>query len=202
MNPSDHALTQDRGEWRTLEVEKRFTSPWLNVATHCVATPTRPRGVKWDVVNRKAAVVVAPITAKNEFVLVRQERIPVRQALWEFPAGQIEAPAGQETGEASIILATAVRELQEEAGYRLRPGGRWEQLGFYFTSAAFTDEHSHLLAAIGVEPDPEGSAPEEDEAIVECRVFPRAEFRAMIASGEIRDANTLALFARLTARGL
>lgn len=139
-----------------------------------MATPARPRGVKWDVVNRKAAVVVAPITAKNEFVLVRQERIPVRQALWEFRAGRIEAPGGQATSEESIILATAVRELQEEAGYRLRPGGRWERLGFCFTSPAFTDEHCHFLATIGVEAGSRGQSARGGRS--DCRM-PRVSSR-------------------------
>jgi hypothetical protein len=43
---------------------------------------------------------------------------------------------------------------------------------------------------------------DEHEAITECRAFTGEELRAMIASGEIRDANTLAAFARLVAMGL
>jgi hypothetical protein len=35
----------------------------------------------------------------------------------------------------------------------------------------------------------------------DCRAFSQAELRALIASGKIRDANTLAAFARLVAMG-
>ena len=47
-----------------------------------------------------------------------------------------------------------------------------------------------------------GSACDPGESITECRAFAPAEFRAMIARGEIRDANTLCAFARLAALGL
>ena len=38
----------------------------------------------------KAAVVIAPLTAEGKFVLIREERIPIRAAIWSFPAGQID----------------------------------------------------------------------------------------------------------------
>ena len=95
-----------------------------------------------------------------------------------------------------------MRELREESGYELAPDGELIALGHFFPSAGFTDEHSHLLLARGVVPSPHGHAHDSAEAITECRAFTREEFRAMIASGEIRDANTLAAFARLVAMGL
>lgn len=198
---SEHAFHDLIGRpegWETLAVEAHHVSPWLVATTQRVATPTRPEGVEWSVVHRKGAVVVAPITAEGRFVLVRQERVPVRQSLWEFPAGQIDVPDGDE----AAILATAARELQEEAGYELAPGGRWERLGYFFTSAAFTDEHSHLVAAIGVVPHAAGARPEATEAITAVRAFTRDELLRAIDRNEIRDANTLALVARMFARGV
>ncbi len=199
MTPRFHDLIREGDGWRTLEVKTHHASPHLVTTTQRVATPSRPEGVSWGVVHRKGAVVVAPITAAGEFVLVRQERVPIRQSLWEFPAGQIDG-----AGEADdrTVLATAARELGEEAGYTLRADGRWERLGYFFTSAGFTDEHSHLVAAMGVEPGKRGRTPDEGEAITECHVFLRTEMLAMIDRGEIRDANTLALVARLFARGI
>jgi hypothetical protein len=47
-----------------------------------------------------------------------------------------------------------------------------------------------------------GHAPEESEAILECREFSAEQLREMIATEEIRDANTLAMFARLHCRGI
>jgi hypothetical protein len=48
----------------------------------------------------------------------------------------------------------------------------------------------------------EASAGDEGESILDCREFSVAEIRRMIAENEIRDANTLSIWARLSARGL
>jgi hypothetical protein len=46
-----------------------------------------------------------------------------------------------------------------------------------------------------------GHQPEESESILESREFSLTELRSMIAESVIQDANTLALFARLSAKG-
>ena len=123
--------------------------------------------------------------------------MPIRATIWEFPAGQID-----DNEEPDAIRATGLRELREEAGLALAPGGELVSLGYYFPSAGFTDEHSHLLLARPVEPSPHGQQLDHNEAITECRTFSHETLRAMIASGEVRDANTLAAYARLVALGL
>ena len=40
--------------------------------------------------HRKPAVVIAPMTREGEIVLIREERVPIRAAIWEVPAGQID----------------------------------------------------------------------------------------------------------------
>jgi len=148
------------------------------------------------VAHRKGAVVIAPMTREGEFLLVRQERVPIRATIWEFPAGQID-----DASEPEAVRATAIRELREESGYELAPDGELIPLGYFFPSAGFTDEHSHLVLARTVVPSPLGHAHDPGEAITECRAFSQAQLRAMIASGEIRDANTLSAFARMVAMG-
>ena len=113
-----------------------------------VFTPTRQdKPARWTVVHRKAAVVVAPMTPEGKLVLVRQERIPVRALLWEFPAGQIDE---ENSSDEAVIRATAVRELREETGYEPAAGVELVDLGYFFTSQGFTDEHNHLFLARGV----------------------------------------------------
>lgn len=180
--------------WREISRRSLLETPYLQVFRDVVATPTRPGGVEWDVTQRKQAVVIAPRTTEGAFLLVRQERVPVRRELWEFPAGQVD---GEPTPAA--ILATAHRELAEEAGVTVT--GELLPLGRFFSSVGFTDEQAHLFLATEVRSRPGGHAPDEGEAIVECRAFTRDELRAAIACGEICDANTLALFARLVASG-
>jgi ADP-ribose pyrophosphatase len=192
-----HHFIEDRDGWHTHSREMLFANPYLQVERATVSSPSRPEPFPWTVCHRKGAVVVAPMTADGRLLLVRQERVPIRATIWEFPAGQIDDHA-----EAEAIRATGLRELREEAGYQLAPGGELISLGHFFPSAGFTDEHSHLLMARPVVPHPDGHAHDASEVITECRAFGVDEFRAMIAAGVIRDANTLAAFARMTAMGL
>lgn len=192
-----HRFIQDRDGWQTESDETLFANPYLEVHRPTVTSPTRPKPFQWTVCHRKGAVVVVPMTAEGKLLLVRQERVPIRATIWEFPAGQID-----DVEEADVIRATGLRELREESGYELAPGGEVVSLGHFFPSAGFTDEHSHLVLARPVVPAPGGPELDESEAILGSRAFGREEFQAMIASGEIRDANTLCAFARMVAMGL
>ncbi|HEY3898441.1 MAG TPA: NUDIX hydrolase [Chthoniobacter sp.] len=189
-----HDFICDSEGWQTQHDETLHANDYLSVHRVTTTSPTRPKAFQWTVVHRKGAVVVAPMTASGQFLLVRQERVPIRATIWEFPAGQID-----DHEEEDAIHATGLRELREESGYELAPGGELLSLGYFFPSAGFTDEHSHLLLARPVVPSPRGNQLDPNEAITECRAFSPEEFRAMIASGEIRDANTLAAFARMAA---
>lgn len=187
--------------WSRLSSSSLVGTPWLHVEEVEFATPARPQGgVAWTVVRRKSAVVVAPRLADGRFLLVHQERAPVERTLWEFPAGQIDEPEGG----ADVMESTARRELAEECAHQLVPGsGRLEALGYFFPSVGFTDECCHLFLAAPVEPIPHAPAlGEGDECIHETRAITPDELRAWVADGRIRDANTLAAFARMCARGL
>ena len=196
---SFNKFIKDKDGWDLLSEEEKYSNAHLQVCEAKVRTPTRPGGCQWTVVHRKGAVVVAPMTENREIVLVRQERVPIRETLWECPAGQIDESTEHD---AKTIRATALRELREEAGFELGVGGELVPLGHFFSSAGFTDEHAHLFLARPVVACASGPEHDEHEAIVECRAFPAAEIRRMIASNEIRDANTLAIYARLSAMGL
>ena len=192
-----HRFIHSNVGWAVIGSEQQFANPYVEVYRATVTSPTRPEPFTWTVVHRKGAVVVAPMTADGKFLLVRQERVPIRATIWEFPAGQID-----DTSDPDAIRATGLRELTEEAGYELAPGGELISLGHFFPSCGFTDEHSHLVLARPVVPAAGGAKPDAAESITECRAFSTEEFRAMIASGEIRDANTLCAFARMVAMGL
>jgi ADP-ribose pyrophosphatase len=196
--PPFQSFIQEGPGWQTVTSDLQFANDYLQVFLATVRTPSRPEGAPWTVVHRKAAAVVAPMTPDGRLLLIRQERIPIRATLWEFPAGQIDSPTKNDD---AAIRATACRELQEEAGYELGPGGELIAMGCFFSSPGFTDEHSYLFLARGVVPSARGSSHDENEAIQECRPFTVAELRRMIAENEVRDANTLSTFARLTVLG-
>jgi ADP-ribose pyrophosphatase len=190
-------LVQDNDGWQTISSDSHFANAHLEVGTVEVRTPTRPKPRKWTVVHRKAAVIVAPMTADGKLLLIRQERVPIRAAIWEMPAGQIDSA---DAGEAEI-RKVALRELREETGYELDPQGDLIALGHYFSSPGFTDEYGYLFLARPVRRSADGDAHEDTESIVDCRAFSIQQIREMIADNEIRDANTLGICARLAARG-
>lgn len=180
--------------WHEIHRDVQVDSPHLRVIHERVATPLRPDGVDWMVVRRKQAVVVAPRTPDGKFVLIRQERVPIRSLLWEFPAGQIDGDVNE-----TSILATVHRELAEETG--CRADGGIVPLGNYWPSAGFTDEHCHLFLASDVQEFESPHLPDPNEMIVERRTVTADDLWSMIADGKICDANTLASVARMVALG-
>ncbi|HXX41293.1 MAG TPA: NUDIX hydrolase [Chthoniobacterales bacterium] len=188
----------DSAGWETISSDENFANKNLAVVTDCVRSPARSKPCTWTVVLRKVAVIVAPMTRENKILLIRQERVPIRTAIWEVPAGQID----QQDANNDEIRETALRELKEETGYQLSPGGGLIELGHYFSSPGFTDEYGYFFLARPVEPSDEGPDRQGAESIVDCREFSISEIRRMIAENEIRDANTLGIFARLVARDL
>jgi 8-oxo-dGTP pyrophosphatase MutT (NUDIX family) len=186
-------------DWRILEINSLFKNPHIEVFQERVILPGENRVRDWTVVRRKQAVVIAPLTNDGKFVLIHQARIPVRKFLWEFPAGQIDDSLQPEM---EIIRETALRELTEETGYSLVAGGDLTYLGHYYSSQGYSDETPHLFLARPVRPTASGKKPDESESIVECREFSLEDLSSMIADSVIQDANTLAVFARLSAKRL
>jgi ADP-ribose pyrophosphatase len=190
--------------WETVSSERHFANAHLEVVTDQVQTPARPDARTWTIVHRKAAVIIAPMTRDGKIVLIHQERIPIRQSIWEMPSGQIDSVAGGAhlRHPSETIEQVALRELSEEAGYELAKDGELIALGYYFSSPGFTDERGYFFLARPVQPCEEGPARDEGESILDCREFTVEEIRRMIAESEIRDANTLGICATLAARGL
>jgi 8-oxo-dGTP pyrophosphatase MutT (NUDIX family) len=181
--------------WETISSERRFANEHLEVVTDHVRTPSRSQPRIWTIVHRKTAVIV----------LIRQERIPIREAIWEMPSGQIDntVAGGADPGRLSETMQqVALRELREEAGYELAKDGELVPLGYYFSSPGFTDERGYFFLARPVQLCKEGPAQDEGESILDCREFTVQEIRRMIAENEIRDANTLGICATLAARGV
>lgn len=191
-----HRLPHSTAGWETVERAAHLENAHLAVVTEKVRSPAHPAAREWTTAHRKAAVVIAPMTAEGSFILIRQERVPIRTAIWEMPAGQVDDAEGTEP---RVLEQTALREMEEETGYTLSDGGELRALGHFFSSPGFTDEVGYLFAA---RPVVKSSRHELETSIVECREFRVDEIARMIAANEIRDANTLSLWARLLALDL
>src|SRR3954467_15783643 len=95
-----------------------------------------------DVVQHPGAVAIIPVDDHDRILLLQQYRHPVRQLLWETPAGLLDEP-----GEDPLVAAR--RELFEEAHVR---AGRWDVLVDAFTSPGMTDEAVRIYLARDVRP--------------------------------------------------
>jgi len=190
--------------WGTISSERQFGNAHLEVVTERVRTPSRSEPRTWTIVHRKAAVIIAPITREGKILLIRQQRIPIREAIWEMPSGQIDIVAGSgDPGRSTeTIEQVALRELREEAAYELVKDGELIAIGHYFSSPGFTDERGYFFLARPVQRCKEPPDRDEAESILDCREFTVEQIRRMIAENEIRDANTLGICATLAARGL
>lgn len=192
---------RDGGGWKKVAARPAYTDPYIQIERADYLTPGRPdKPVTWTIAHRKAAVAIAPVLEDGRFLLIAQERLPVQDTLWEFPAGQIDEENTADPRQ--TIIETALNELREEAGVILEPGrGTLTPLGYFLPSQGFTTEHVYLFRAepVCVVGQPE---PEDSEHISTVRPVSAGELRRMIAANEITNALTLALFARMAAQGL
>lgn len=194
-----HDFVRAAQGWATHLREVVFSNPFVEIHRVKMTSPTRHEGFEWTVCHRKPGVCVAAQTSDGDFVMIRQERVPIQDSLWEFPAGQIDL-GGRHDWEA--ICETGLRELLEEAGFEPTGGAEIVSLHHFLTSAGFTDEHCYLIWVRGVCASSQGAHHDAGEAITDVRLFSPDELRAMVASGEVRDANTLSCLARLAAIGV
>jgi len=146
------------------------------------ASQTLPDGrdIEFTTVKHPGAVVIVPITANGDLVMVHQYRPAIHKWILEFPAGTLEK---QED-----ILTCAKRELAEEVQLQ---ASQWQVLGELLPVPGFCDEVQHLYLAKGLS-NSDGEL-DEDE-IIEVVTLSIAEFEAKVAANEIQDAKTLAAF--------
>ena len=133
-------------------------------------------GHEREIVRHPGAVAIVAVDAAGRVTLVRQLREPALKQLLELPAGTREPDEEP--------LATAKRELEEEAGLA---GGDWRLAATFYSTPGFCDEFVHVYFAEGVEET--DRAPQEDEEIELVRV-PVEELEPLLP--EIEDAKTLA----------
>ena len=98
----------------------------------------------WEYVSRTRGVTAAVILAVDEghVILVEQYRVPLKARCLELPAGLV---GDEQEGEESA--AAAIRELEEETGYR---AGRVVDLGRFHASPGMSSEGFNLVRAEGL----------------------------------------------------
>lgn len=115
---------------------------------------------RWEYAGRPGGMRAAVILAVDagEVILVEQYRVPLGRFCLEFPAGLI----GDES-EGEDALESAIRELEEETGYR---AAQWEELGEFCSSPGMLSESFTLVKATGLSQVGHGGGTEHEDIVV------------------------------------
>jgi ADP-ribose pyrophosphatase len=166
-----------KGRAKILKSKVLYTGKVFRLLRDTVIEPGGVRANR-DIIVHPGSVVVLPIFADGRVLLIRQYRHTVGGFLWELVAGR------KEPDESPSVAAR--RELLEETGYTAR---RLRKLLHIIPTPGFVKEWMWIFAAEGLV---EGAAqPEEDERITP-RIFSLKQVDAMIRSGRLRDAKSIA----------
>jgi 8-oxo-dGDP phosphatase len=136
---------------------------------------------KREVVEHYGAVAIAAVDADRRVAMVYQYRHPLGRRLWELPAGLLDV-AHEDP------LATAKRELREEAGLAATD---WRVLLETASSPGFSDESVRSYLAMDLthvgRPDPK-----DEEADMSLHWFPLEGAADMVLAGDIVNASAAA----------
>lgn len=165
-----------------------YENRWLRLREDRVRRQDGSEGI-YSVLERADFAVICPVQAGCVF-LVEQFRYPVGQRAWEFPMGTWEWRADVDP------MALAAGELREETGLI---AGKLIQIGDVFQAAGYSSQKGRVFFATDLT---EGEAePEPEEQDMRRGSFSIAEVEAMIRTGVIRDAITIAAFAQARLHG-
>lgn len=133
----------------------------------------------WDFIHHDGAAAVVPVMDDGRILMVRQYRNALERETLEIPAGKLDTP--KEPG-----LTCALRELEEETGYRSE---KLEWLLTLRTTVAFCNERIEIYVAKELIPSHQHL--DEDE-FVDVKTYSVDELKEMIFSGQIEDSKTIA----------
>ena len=135
------------------------------------------RVARREVVEHRGAAAIVPILEGGQVILVRQYRYPIGTDLLEIPAGTLKANENPKD--------CAVRELEEETGYRCR---EIVEMLDCFVAPGYSTERIHIYLAKDLTKTQ--TKMDEDE-IINVEHFSFSEALRKIRTGEIRDAKSI-----------
>ena len=128
-----------------------------------------------------AVVVLRGESGREEILLERQYRHPVKAELWEIPAGLLDIP-----GEDPRLAAE--RELAEEADL---VADRWDVLVDYFTSPGGSTEPLRIFLARELRDADEPFEREDEEATMEYAWVSLDDALTMVLDGRLHNPSAV-----------
>ncbi len=139
--------------------------------------------VKWDYIAHKGAAAIVPVMKNGKILMVRQYRNALDRYTLEIPAGGLN-------GSDEPTKDAAMRELEEETGYRTAEA---EFLISIYTTVAFSNEKIDIYVAKDLLP---GIQNLDEDEFIHVMAYEITELEKMIFDGVIQDAKTItAIFA-------
>lgn len=162
---------------RVVKRERVFEGKLLKIDREEIELPQGKHAVL-ETIRHPGAAAVLPFLPDGRVVLIRQYRHAAGGFIVEVPAGKLDRGERPER--------CAEREVEEETGWR---AGQLVPLGSILTTPGFTDEVIWLYEAHALE---RGHQALESDEVLETLELPFEQAVAMVRSGEITDAKSVA----------
>lgn len=156
--------------------EEKYKGRIMDLRIDTVRFPSGKDKVR-EVVVHKPAVAVLPVNDRGELLLIKQYRHAVDEDIYEIPAGLTE--------EHEDARESAVRELQEEIGFRPE---HMEKVAEFYSSPGYCTEKITLFYSDKLE---SSKLPEDDDEFIKVCPFSPEEAMRMTKDGRIKDGKTL-----------
>ncbi|MFC9702753.1 NUDIX domain-containing protein [Streptomyces sp. NPDC056943] len=171
------ALQDTPEEWRVVATTTPFQGKKTSVRTDDVEMPDGTVARR-DYQVHPGSVAVLALDEHDRVLLLKQYRHPVRQKLWEIPAGLLDVPGENP-------LHAAQRELYEEAHVKAED---WRVLTDVYTTPGGCDEAVRIFLARDIaEAEGERYEVSDEEADMESARVPLAELVRGILAGELHN---------------
>ncbi|WP_137990229.1 NUDIX domain-containing protein [Streptomyces vilmorinianum] len=165
-------------EWQVVATTTPFQGKKTSVRTDDVAMPDGTVARR-DYQVHPGSVAVLAVDDQDRVLLIKQYRHPVRQKLWEIPAGLLDVP-----GENPLVAAQ--RELYEEAHVK---AADWRVLTDLYTTPGGSDEAVRIFLARDLsEAEGERFEVADEEADMEVARVPLADLVRGVLAGELHNS--------------
>jgi len=165
-------------EWPVTATATPFRGKKTSVRTDDVEMPDGTVARR-DYQVHPGSVAVLALDDEDRVLVLRQYRHPVRQKLWEIPAGLLDVPGENP-------LHAAQRELYEEAYVKAED---WRVLADLYTSPGGSDEAVRIFLARNVsEADGERFEVAEEEADMELARVPLQDLVRGVLAGDLHNS--------------
>jgi len=168
-------------EIETITTKIVYENKWMTVREDGIRRPSGKEGI-YGVVDKPDFVVILPV--QDGYIhIVEQYRYPVKKRYWELPQGSWESDP---TADSALVAAG---ELREETGLIAK---KLTYIGHLYQAYGYSNQGFHVYLATDLENSTQ-DLDDEEEGLITKRVRIE-EFETLLASGEIKDATTIAAY--------